>query len=51
MTKNKFDETKVKRIVTITCSEEDEFEGPVLECAVKFTIIVKKIPGCAAAEL
>ena len=51
VTKDKFDETGVKRIVTITNAEENEFEGSVLECAAKFTIIVKKIPGCAAAEL
>ena len=42
MTKNKFDETVVKRIVTITSTEENEFVGSVSECAAKFTIIVKK---------
>ena len=42
VTKDKFDETGVKRIVTITNAEENEFEGSVLECAAKFTIIVKK---------
>ena len=40
VTKNKFYETVVKSIVTITSTEENEFEGSVLECAVKFTIIV-----------
>ena len=50
-TRNKSDEAVVRRFVTIARTEEDEFKGSVLECAVKFTIIVKKIPGCAAAEL
>ena len=40
MTKNKFYKTVVTRIVTITSTEKNEFEGSVLECAVKFTIIV-----------
>ena len=42
MTKNKFDKTVVKRIVTITSTKENEFLGSVLECAAEFTIIVKK---------
>ena len=39
----KLDEAVVKKFVTIANEEEDEFEGPVLECAVKLTIIVKEI--------
>ena len=40
VTKNKFYKTVVKIIVTITSTEENEFEGSVLERAVKSTIIV-----------
>ena len=41
-TRNKSDEAVVRRFVTIARTEEDEFKGSVLECAVKFAIIVKK---------
>ena len=37
-----YDETMVKRFVTIARTEEDKFIGSVLECAVKFTIILEK---------
>ena len=40
MTKNKFYKTVVKKIVTITSTEKNEFEGSVLECVIKFTNIV-----------
>ena len=33
----------MKVFVTIANTEEDEFVGSVWECAVKFTVIVKKI--------
>ena len=41
-TRNKSDEAVVRRFVTIARTEEDEFKGLVLECAVKFTIIMKE---------
>ena len=40
MTKNEFSKPVVKRIATITSTVENEFEGSVLECAIKFSIIV-----------
>ena len=55
VTKDKFDETVVKRIVTITSTEEDEFVGPVSECAAQFTVVVNRkpwlscCPSCSAA--
>ena len=45
MTKNKFYKTVVKRIVTITSTEKNEFEGSVLECVIKFTNIVNPLPN------
>ena len=44
VTKDKFDETVMKRIVTITSTEENEFVGPVSECAAQFTIAVNRKP-------
>ena len=41
--KNKFDNAVVEESVTIASTEEDALVGSVLECAVKFTIIVEKI--------
>ena len=40
MTKDEFYKTVVESIVTITSTEKNEFEGLVLECAIKFTNIV-----------
>ena len=54
-TRNKSDETVVKRLVTITSSEEDEFVGSVPECAAQFTSVVNRkpwlshCPSCSAA--
>ena len=40
MTKDEFYKTVVESIVIITSTEKNEFEGSVLECAIKFTNIV-----------
>ena len=40
VTKNEFYKTVVKKIVTITSTEKNEFEGSVLECVIKFANIV-----------
>ena len=51
---NKSDETEVKRFVTITSTEEDEFAGSVTECAAQFTSVVNlkpwlsRCPSCSA---
>ena len=41
-TRNKFTESVVTRIVTITSAEENKFNKSVVECPVKVTIIGKK---------
>ena len=40
VTKYEFSKTVVQRIVTATNTVENKFEGSVLECTIKFPIIV-----------
>ena len=48
---NKSDETEVKKFVTITSTEEDEFVGSVSEYAAQFTVVVNQKPWFSRCPL